>query len=99
MSVLSEAQFHDEAAAYAWVEARACGTPIVICVAGGAREVGTSASAGRIVARDLDAIAAAVHELLAAPPAQVEVAASAARFSWGRNAERLTEIWREALLA
>ncbi|WP_425230354.1 glycosyltransferase [Sphingomonas sp.] len=80
-----------EGLANAWVEALACGTPIVIPDAGGAREVVTIPAAGRIVARDPQAFAAAIAGLLAAPPAQDETAKAAASFSWARNARALRE--------
>ena len=82
-----------EGLANAWVEALACGTPLVICDAGGAREVVRDDSAGRIVARDASAIAAAVAEILAAPPQPQEVAANAAHFSWEANAAALAEYY------
>lgn len=78
-----------EGLANVWVEALACGTPLVIPDVGGAREVMRSASAGRIAARDPAAIAAAVREVLAADYPQAEVAANAARFSWAENAAQL----------
>ena len=78
-----------EGLANAWVEALACGCPLVITEAGGAREIITGPEAGRIVARDPEAIAAAVRELLANPPSREAVAASAARFSWEANAAAL----------
>lgn len=78
-----------EGLANAWIEALACGTPLVIADADAAREVVTGDSAGRIVARDPAAIAAAVKELLANPPAPETVAAHAARFSWEANAAAL----------
>jgi teichuronic acid biosynthesis glycosyltransferase TuaC len=56
-----------EGLANAWVEAMACGTPIVISDAGGAAELVTSDVAGRIVARTPEAIAEAVRALLATP--------------------------------
>jgi glycosyltransferase involved in cell wall biosynthesis len=62
---------------------------VVVADAGGAREVVTSPQAGRIVARDPVAIAAAVEEILAAPPAPEAVAATVARFSWEANAAAL----------
>jgi glycosyltransferase involved in cell wall biosynthesis len=78
-----------EGLANAWVEALACGTPVVIPDVGGAREVVDRPEAGRIVERDAGAIAAAVEELFAAPPDREKVRACAARFSWERNAAEL----------
>ena len=78
-----------EGLANAWVEALACGTPIVIADAGGARELLTSPEAGRIVARDAGAIAAGVADILVGPPPQDAVAAMVARFSWEANAAAL----------
>ena len=78
-----------EGLANAWVEALACGTPIVICDAGGAREIVTGPAAGRIVERRPDALAAAVAETLASPPSPATVAGHAARFSWESNAAGL----------
>ncbi len=83
-----------EGLANAWVEAMACGAPLVIPAIGGAMEVVQSASAGRIAARNPAAIAAAVRELLATPPAQSAVAANAARFNWDSNAAELVAHWR-----
>jgi glycosyltransferase involved in cell wall biosynthesis len=78
-----------EGLANVWIEALACGTPLVITAVGGAREVVQDASAGRIVERSSAAIAKAALELLAAPPSQEQVAANAARFSWDANAAQL----------
>jgi len=78
-----------EGLANAWVEALGCGCPLVITDVGGARELVTRPEAGRIVARDADAIAEAVRALLAAPPAREAVAECAARFSWEANAAAL----------
>ena len=75
-----------EGLANAWLEALACGTPILIPDAGGAREVVDRPEAGRIVARDPAAIAAAARDLLADPPAQEAVRQATDRFSWERNA-------------
>lgn len=74
-----------EGLANAWVEALASGTPIVIPDAGGAAEVVRSPAAGRIVPRTAPAIAAAIGELLAAPPPRDAVRATAARFTWEAN--------------
>lgn len=84
-----------EGLANAWVEALACGTPLVIPPIGGAREVVRDASAGRIAERTPEAIAKALADLLSAPPAQAEVAANAKRFSWEANAEALVAFWRD----
>lgn len=79
-----------EGLANAWVEALACGTPIVISDAGGAAELVTSPVAGRIVDRSSAAIAAAVQAILAAPPAPTAVAATlGGRFDWDRNGREL----------
>jgi glycosyltransferase involved in cell wall biosynthesis len=86
-----------EGLANAWVEALACGCPLVIADAGGAREVVTAPEAGRIVTRDAEAIAAGVSELLAAPPAPEAVAACAARFSWQANAAALASYYESII--
>jgi hypothetical protein len=44
---------------------------------------------GRVVARDGEALAGAVRELLASPPAADDVRKGALRFSWERNAQEL----------
>ena len=78
-----------EGLANAWVEALASGTPIVIPDAGGASEVVTSPEAGRIVARTAGAFAAAIQELIAAPPPRDRVRAAAAGFTWEANTAAL----------
>jgi len=81
-----------EGLANAWVEALACGTPIVISDAGGAAELVTSPTAGRIVERTPETIAAAVHAILADPPSAADVAASlGGRFDWDRNGRELAD--------
>ena len=83
-----------EGLANAWVESLACGTPIVISDAGGAAELLTAPAAGRIVARDPDAIAAAVLALREADTAAERVAEAAAGYSWEANGAVLVEHWR-----
>ncbi|MDO9368367.1 MAG: glycosyltransferase [Sphingopyxis sp.] len=79
-----------EGLANAWVEALACGTPIVISDAGGAAELVISPVAGRIVQRTPEAIAEAVRAILADPPSPADVAASlGGRFDWDRNGREL----------
>jgi len=78
-----------EGLANAWIEALACGAPLVITDVGGAREVVGDPAAGRLVERSAPAIGSAVRDLLANPPSQSEVAAQAERFSWDANAAQL----------
>lgn len=79
----------NEGLANAWVEALACGTPVVTCDVGGARELIVNDTAGRLVERDPESVAAGVNEILNAPPRRVDVAALASRFSWETNAAEL----------
>ncbi len=80
-----------EGLANVWIEALACGTPILIADVGGAREVLDRPEAGRLVARNAAAIAAAAREILASPPDPALVRKAAERFSWERNAAELHE--------
>jgi glycosyltransferase involved in cell wall biosynthesis len=81
-----------EGLANAWVEALACGAPIVISDAGGAAELITSPLAGCIVERTPQAIAEAVQAMLATPPSPADVAASlGGRFDWDRNGRELAD--------
>lgn len=87
-----------EGLANAWVEALACGTPIVICDAGGARELLTDPIAGTIAAPEAAAIAEAVQAVLARAANPLEVRATVAPFSWTRNGDELQRYF-EGLLA
>jgi glycosyltransferase involved in cell wall biosynthesis len=80
-----------EGLANVWIEALACGTPLVISDVGGAREVVDRAAAGLIVERDPLAIASALRRLIDAPPNPEEVRAAAKRFSWERNGAELAD--------
>lgn len=86
-----------EGLANAWVEALACGTPIVTCDVGGVRELVQDERAGRIVARDPAAVADALRALLADPPDAMHVAESAAAFDWPVHADRLAAHYAQLL--
>ena len=79
----------NEGLANAWVEALACGTPVVTCDVGGAREIITNATAGRLVKRDPESVAAGIRAVLNDPPMRQAVAAMAEKFSWQTNAIEL----------
>jgi teichuronic acid biosynthesis glycosyltransferase TuaC len=83
-----------EGLANAWVEALACGTPIVASDVGGIRELVKSPQAGQIVARNPEAIAAAIKDILADPPSRDAVSANVSAFSWDENARQLAAFFR-----
>lgn len=78
-----------EGLANAWVEALASGTPVVTTDVGGAREIIDRPEAGRLVPPDPSAIAAAISDILANPPAPAAVRACAERFTWAANTDAL----------
>lgn len=84
-----------EGLANAWVEALACGTPVIISEAGGARELVSSDHAGRIVEQSSPAIAGAIEEILRAPPPQEKVRATVDNFSWKNNGDQLLELFND----
>ncbi len=84
-----------EGLANAWIEALACGVPLVISEAGGAHEVVDRAAAGRIVARSPQSIRAGIAELLADPPEPEAVRAVALHFTWAANGDALVAHLRE----
>lgn len=88
----------NEGLANAWVEALACGTPVVTCDVGGARELIASDTAGRLVERNAQAVAAGINAVLNNPPTREAVAALTEAFSWEANAAALAEHY-ESLLA
>lgn len=83
----------NEGLANAWVEALACGTPVVTCDVGGVRELVRCETAGRLVERNPEAVAAGVRAVLAAPPPREAVAALTEGFSWDANAAALAAHW------
>lgn len=85
-----------EGLANAWVEALACGTPVVTTDVGGAREVILNKLTGRLLTeRTPEAVAEAVNEVLNNPPPREAVAAFAERFSWESHAAKLAEYYDE----
>ena len=82
-----------EGLANAWVEALACGTPVVTTPIPGATELITDPTYGRLATRDGAAIARAVSELLEARLPQKTVAQGAAGYSWVENAGQLVSHW------
>jgi len=92
-----------EGLANVWLEALACGTPVVTSDVGGARDVFDGPDAGRLVALDRDAIAGAVCDVLGSPPDQARLREIASRFSWDANgralAAHLSEIAERRLRA
>lgn len=87
-----------EGLANAWVEALACGVPIVITPVGGAAEVVTRRDYGLIAKRTPGAFRAAIADILANPPAASAVRQGAMRFTWGANTAALADHLREIAL-
>jgi len=83
----------NEGLANAWVEALACGTPVVTCDVGGAKELVASEVAGRLVERGAKAVAQGISEVLASPPASQDVAALVEAFDWMTHAEKLSDYY------
>ncbi len=75
----------NEGLANAWLEALASGTPVVICMAGGAAEVVTSDVQGRIVERNPDALAQGIKDVLAQENDRQEINDSVGHFNWDRK--------------
>jgi glycosyltransferase involved in cell wall biosynthesis len=88
-----------EGLANAWVEALACGTPVVTTPIPGAQELLTDPAYGRMVERDAGTFARAINGLLAAPPSREAVLAGATEFSWEANAKALVAHWRRLALS
>jgi glycosyltransferase involved in cell wall biosynthesis len=78
-----------EGLANAWVEALACGTPIVITDAGGARELVTTLDTGRIAPRDAASFAEAIAATFAHPSDPETVRGAAMGFTWQANSQAL----------
>ena len=78
-----------EGLANAWIEALACGTPLVITDAGGAREVIKGPESGVIVARSVPAVTQGIRLVTERPRAPDMVAGAVEGFSWEANGAAL----------
>ena len=86
-----------EGLANAWIEALACGVPVVTTPIPGARELVTDPAFGRFAARDGREIAEAVTALLKSPPKQAEVVRATQGYSWEENAAQLVAHWKRLI--
>ena len=80
------------------LEAMACGTPVVAAKVEGVPELVTKAAAGRVLrGRSAEALAEAVHAVLADPPAREAVRRHAEGFSWDATTAGQLAVFRAAL--
>ena len=89
----------NEGLANAWVEALACGTPLVTTDVGGARELVTGPDAGALVERTIPAVVRGIRDVLARDLPRDQVARTVARFDWTANAEDLAAHYRRLTAA
>ena len=75
----------NEGLANAWIEALACGAPVVIPDVGGAGEVVTEKAYGRIVGRSPAGFASGIASVLADHTPAAKVRTGAERFTWEAN--------------
>ncbi|MEO6718060.1 MAG: glycosyltransferase [Novosphingobium sp.] len=88
-----------EGLANAWIEALACGVPVVTTPIPGALELLTDPAFGRFAGRDGREIAEAVTALLQAPPPPAAVVRATEGYSWEENAAQLVAHWARLVRA
>jgi glycosyltransferase involved in cell wall biosynthesis len=80
------------------LEALACGTPVVATAVGGVPEIVRDSVAGRLVEkRSPEALAGAIRDLLADPPARAATRAYAERFAWGPTTAGQLRLFKSVL--
>jgi glycosyltransferase involved in cell wall biosynthesis len=80
------------------LEAMACGTPVAASHIPGIPEVVASPAAGRLIpAREPEAIAKTIRDLLADPPSRAETRTYAEGFSWDETTEGQIALFQEIL--
>ncbi len=78
------------------LESLACGTPVVATPLWGTPEVIATPAAGRLSAdRSAEALAAAIRELLANPPARADTLAYSKNFSWDATSRGQIELFSQ----
>ena len=80
------------------LESMACGTPVVVSPMDGIADIVGTAEAGRILADDTPSgLAAAIRELLAAPPSRAATRLYAEQFDWQSTTDGQIALFHEIL--
>jgi teichuronic acid biosynthesis glycosyltransferase TuaC len=80
------------------LESMACGTPVIASNVGGIPEIIASPEAGRIMEqRTPEALAAAIRDLRASPPAPAATRAWAAKFEWDSTVRGQIQLYRDVV--
>ena len=81
------------------LESMACGTPVVATKVGGIPELITSSEFGVLLDRDVDALAAAIHQALIRNWDRAKIAAHGRKRSWADVANEVEQYFRERCAA